>query len=235
MNEYEALLSKIEAEFDITREELNKRMRQTFVPLKKKLEEIGKCSMTDSIKDLTYKDFVDYNSAEEDLDSVQTQHNISEDNVSRKCEKFRCVCGKTHLKNLHLFTHKNKEDTIIIGSSCIEQLTILRDLYKDNEELAKRIDTIYLLMKKGERTKTHNKCITCKEYNINKKKINEGSPLEIEIKNKICRRCRDLVANKIRCKDCMSWIEISKDYKGQVKRRCLECWKTKKKATERQS
>ena len=157
--------------------------------------------------------------------NVNLLENLSEDsNISGVCkgettDSYKCLCGKQHLKLLHIFNVDGKEDRYIIGSSCIDHIRRLREEYKDNQELLDKISEISGYCLQGEYDVKRKACVRC-----GKRTIRLGYEYKQKLRKEFCTDCLTK-GDLLRCMDCRYRpVEIEKDYKGDYKTLCKRCW-----------
>jgi ribosomal protein L32 len=156
--------------------------------------------------------------------NVNLMENWEHDNtISEICigghDNYKCLCGKQHLKLLHIFNVEGREDKYIIGSSCIDHIRRLREEYEDNLELLEKIGDISICCIKGEYDQKHKACLRCGEM-----KIRKGYEYKKPFKKDFCGDC---ITNEgyFRCMDCKyGRFGVEKDYQGNYKTLCKRCW-----------
>jgi hypothetical protein len=148
------------------------------------------------------------------IEYVETYDNKEEDNI-----EF-CLCGK-RIKKIHVF--KYKEILFNIGNICINSI----NYYKENEHLIndkknkkyiKYIDKILKTVKQANLIKDYKKCLFCGELKIKNKEY------KITERNSFCNDCL-FPKKKLKCINCKTLINISLDYKKDIKKKCYNCWK----------
>tara|TARA_R110000823_G_scaffold118370_6_gene242171 strand:- start:359 stop:1039 length:681 start_codon:yes stop_codon:yes gene_type:complete len=200
-----------------TAEELELEFNKTFIALKKNLLDISnKTDLLDAICDLDYINNIHFDDDEDDPIKLININNIDGD-LHYKKDNFKCLCGKTHLKNLNIFSLKNKEQNIIIGSTCIDRIHNLTSIHSKNIALINKITEILELIDIDITKKENNPCLKCGDLAI-KKKTDYKNPH----RNHLCKTC--IISNNyIYCKDCPKKINI--EYlRGTIKIRCKSCW-----------
>tara|TARA_R110002153_G_scaffold151087_2_gene302533 strand:- start:2822 stop:3568 length:747 start_codon:yes stop_codon:yes gene_type:complete len=209
---------------NISEQELNAIFKSTLYSLKHKLEQIGGESFLQSLMKLDYNDTIEYDKEEDSLNEIAYCNNIYDKNVDKNKGCFLCLCGKSHLKNLHLFAHEDLEEQVIIGSSCIKQVCSLQDAYSENLELKDKLNGLYDDVKTAERNKNNKPCYKCGDLCINK-----STNYKFEHMNNYCRDC--LVGKThsyIKCSKChIKVIPASQPLpydKNKFKEICGRCW-----------
>ena len=210
---------------EINEEIYNKTFKSTLYSFKKEMENLGQ-NFISSLMMLEYDKLITYDKNDKTVSDIVEYNNIYNKNVKKDNECFMCLCGKQHLKNLHLFNHENCDNTIIIGSSCIEQVGSLKEAYKENRELYEHLTKINNRMKFNEKKKqdklTKKECYKCKLFLI-KKDYNYSNPHH----NNYCKNCVNKYG-KIVCSQCnLNRIDASipmKYNKNEFKKICKGCW-----------
>lgn len=233
MSNLEKYKNELKQLLNINDEELAKKFKSTMWSFKKQIEEIGgEGDFIKSLLKLDYDDMVVYDKDEDNVDDTQICNHIDDRNVKDcKDEKaFVCLCGKTHLKNLHLFTHEDCDKKLVIGSSCITQVEQLKDAYKSNKDLVLKLEGIIKKLKTSEKLLTHNPCKKCGDVCIKK---------NYEYKNPHQKNyCKDCLCGKskcwIHCKTCYIKVlpasqPLNSWTKGKFKEDCGKCWYNKNK------
>ena len=215
-----ALKTKIGELYDLNQEELDKKCKKTLFLFKKQMEEIGGGNFLNSLSKLAHNKLRIYDKEEECVGSVAAAENISERNIHQANNNFVCLCGKQHLKNLHIFSHQDCDENIVIGSSCIKQVEMIADLYKDNVELFGKLTEILRKLKEAEKVLSHNLCQGCENVWIPKNKKNVSYAWERDI----CKDCLSKYKTHWRCSRCPKWHKIKKTMRGWNKI-CWQCWK----------
>ena len=207
-------------------QELELEYNSTFIALKKNLLDIS--GIDDLIKSVLMLEYINNEKFEDDYEGEATEiidNNNIDSQLHWKNENFRCLCGKSHLKNLNIFSLENKEKNIIIGSTCIDKIHILSKLHQNNEALINKITEILQLMDIDTTKKENKPCLKCGEYLI-KKKTDYKNPH----RKNLCKICI-IKNNYICCKDCPKKIKI--EYlRGTIKIRCKSCWWKNRKLTQ---
>ena len=213
----------IKEKLKLKEEEVDDVFKSTLYSFKKEIEDIGGEDFIKSFMKLKYKKMVVFDKNLDTKEDITEGECIREKNTYSK--GFKCICGKKHLKNLHLFGHpKLDKERLIIGSKCIEQVKTLKKVYEDNEELKKKFEKILKKLKKNEKILTHKACLKCGDLSITK-----NYEYDNEHRKHFCNKC---IVNKkfINCYNCESRrIYIQKDYYGNFKKYCLPCYKKLKK------
>jgi len=208
---------------ELQEEEVDDVLKSTLYSFKKEIEEIGGEDFIKSFMKLKYNKMIIYDKTEINKQEIIEGECIREKNTFDK--GFKCICGKKHLKNLHLFKHpKLEKEKLIIGSRCIEQVKLLKKVYEDNEGLKKKFDKILKKLKANEKILTHKNCLKCGELSITK-----DYEYENENRKHFCSNC---IVNKkyIYCYHCNNkTIKIEKDWYGNFKKYCYPCYTSLKK------
>ncbi len=209
---------------DISESELNAKFKSTLYSFKKQMEEINGDNFISSLMKLDYNKLIEY---DEDLDSVTelaNKNNIYDKNVDHDKDCFLCLCGKSHLKNLHLFDHEDTEDQILIGSSCIKQVANLQEAYVDNLALKNKLNELSSDVKLAEKTRNNKPCYKCGNLCINK-----STNYKFAHMNNYCRDC--LVGKThsfIKCSSCHNKVIPASQPlpydKTKFKEICGKCW-----------
>jgi len=208
-------------------EKIRDKVKNTFICLKRNLEEIGKCGIVDSILKMEFIQQEEYISNEEDSDyedfedCVNRLPAIYQYNMNHSKECFRCICGKNHLKFLNLFTHNdlNTGENLIIGSSCIDNIRIIGKAYEENIELQEKIKSIVSKIEDIEREKHYKKCLKCKD-----RTIRIDYEYKTPYRDKFCNKCI-IAGNMITCNNCNKLIEINNNtYNKAYKLQCRSCY-----------
>ena len=220
------LLNTVKFEQKNTAIELEVEFSKTFIALKKNLIDISKTDdLLKVVCNLNYINNVKYSDDEED-DPIKIiiDNNIDEE-LHYRNENFRCICGKTHLKNLNIFSLNKKDKNIIIGSTCIERIATLSNIYTKNIKLINKITEILQLIDIDIIKNENNPCLKCGDLSI-KKKTEYKNPH----RKNLCKTC--IISNDcIFCKDCPKKISI--EYlRGTIKIRCKSCWWKNRKINE---
>jgi hypothetical protein len=188
---------------------------KTWIKLKEGLESlVDSGTLEEAIEKLEF-----YTTA-----NVNLMENWEHDNtISEICigghDNYKCLCGKQHLKLLHIFNVDGREDKYIIGSSCIDHIRRLREEYEDNQELMDKICEISGFCLHGEYALKHKACLRCGE-----RAIRIGYDYKQKLRKDFCSDCLTK-GDMLRCMDCRyRSIQIEKDYKGCYKRLCKRCW-----------
>jgi len=210
-------LNSIKTEQKKTAQELELEFSNTFIALKKNLLDISyRNDLLEAVCDLDYLDNVKYDEDEDDPFKIINQHEIDCDLHFPK-DNFKCLCGKTHLKNLNIFSLDGKDENIIIGSTCIDRIQNLTSIHTKNEKLLNKITEILQLIDVDIKKNENKPCLKCGEYAI-KKKTDYKNPH----RNHLCKTCI-INNNYIHCKECPKKIKI--EYlRGTIKIRCKSCW-----------
>ncbi len=217
----------IKNKLNISDEQLTKLFKSTLYSFKSELEQIGGQTFIDSLMDLSYDKMIEYDEEEDDYNSTKTNENIYEKNCKDEKECFLCICGKQHLKNLHIFNHNKTDKCIVIGSSCITQVEKLKNVYSENQALANKLGQIITKLKDNEKLakkmKTHKPCAKCGDLCINKK-----GGYKYPHMNNYCRTCL-LGKDKcwIKCSQCcVKLVKPSQPmpFGEGFKKICGSCW-----------
>jgi len=220
MNSTQTYKNFLMTKLDVNEDELKKLFKNTLYPFKKCMEELGD-NFLSSLMKLNYKRLVEYNKDDDDLHQVVCENNIDEERNVKNGNNFMCLCGKAHLKNLHIFSHENTIKNLVIGSSCIHQVEKLKLVYSENIELCNKLNNIISQLKTAEKRLTHKECYKCGDLSIKKNKDYPHPNQKI-----YCKDC--LLKNKdfIKC-ECCFFKTIKggqRDYHGKYKRICGTCW-----------
>ncbi len=134
---------------------------------------------------------------------------------------FRCVCGKPHIKNLTIMKYPAKTwDYCILGSDCVEStIKYLEDLddIHDIENLYDKLSVWYKEINNEKKKLTHKKCVSCKEYNVNKT-TKYKNPARFYWCNKCCGG--DMVC----CINCKKDRVFQLDWKNKPMLYCRNCY-----------
>jgi len=169
LNAIEKYKNELMIKLNLSKEELDKKFKSTLYSFKNEMESIGNNNFIQSIMKLNYNEMVEFDKEEENIGYIQCEHNIYDKNVDTNKDCFLCICGKAHLKNLHLFEHEDLEGKqLVIGSSCIKQVEKLKMAYAENKELCDKLNTIISDLKDAEKVKKYKSCYKCKDLCINK-------------------------------------------------------------------
>lgn len=207
------------------KDELNKEFSKTFFCLKKNLEEINNQSLVDSLLSLDYKELVEFDEEFDDYEKIKEENDIYIKNCGNN--NFKCVCGKQHLKYLHIFTHDECDKNIIIGSSCVKEVEKLIEFYKENQEFVNFLTNLISQAKETEKVyrkkKTHKSCYKCGDLCV---KL--GYDYKFKHMTNYCRSCL-LGKNKswIKCNICFQKVipaSEKKPYGKGFKEMCGKCW-----------
>tara|TARA_R110002153_G_scaffold218475_1_gene370876 strand:+ start:412 stop:1095 length:684 start_codon:yes stop_codon:yes gene_type:complete len=212
-------LNEIKLEQNETAVKLNVLFTDTFIALKKKLLTISdKTDFLKAICDLNYIRNDKYK--EENIDSYEdiiSTNNLDSICFNRKKNYFKCLCGKTHLTNLNFFTLKNIDTTLIIGSTCIEQIFKLTEVHYKNSELLLKINDMINLIDRDILKKENKPCLKCGDYSIKKDKNYKNIHRKY-----LCKTCI-VKGNFIFCSNCPKKVKI--EYiRNTVKLLCKSCW-----------
>ena len=209
----------------ISEEELNKKFKSTLYSFKRNMEEINGDSFIKSLMKLDYNKMIEYNKDEDSVQHLASTHWIYDKNVDENKDCFLCLCGKSHLKNLHLFKHEDlNASSLIIGSSCIKQVCSLQEAYNENQSLIQKLSELMCGVKLSERMKHFKSCYKCQDLCISK-----DTDYKFEHMNNYCRDC--LVGKKhnfIKCSMCdIKVIPASQPLpydSNKFKEICGKCW-----------
>tara|TARA_R110002153_G_scaffold274315_1_gene448468 strand:- start:11933 stop:12763 length:831 start_codon:yes stop_codon:yes gene_type:complete len=211
-------------------EEMEEYFKGTMYSFKYQIEKMGGDNLFKSIMDLDYVDLVEYIKEKDNVEDIVEGNDLNEDlcvNKSKGEKKFMCLCGKAHLKNLHIFRHKNEDKQFVIGSSCINQVEKLKDLYSGNLELKEKLEFIVGQLKQSEKKLTHNKCQKCGDFEVSRKE--KKSYKNEKCEKLYCKSCLSITKykNKIKCQSC--YISIwagakSSPYQKEYNKECPKCW-----------
>ena len=212
--------TELAEKLELSVEDLRKKIKKTYFKTKRHLEQIGNNEFLESLKQLDYKEMIQFDEVCDDIKSVAANNDIGNRNIDDDC--FMCLCGKKHLKNLHIFNHEQCEDSLVIGSSCIKQIAEVMSAYKDNEDLYNKIQNIINKVKDAEKILRCNKCLRCD--------TNWCSKQAKGIRKYFCKDC--IITNWkgedcIHCIRCNKTRPIKKTYEGYALL-CMGCWKKDK-------
>lgn len=220
-DEYRDYLKK---KLKLNTEELNKLFKSTFFCLKKNLEKIANQPFIESLMSMQYDYLEEFDGEVDDYEYTKENSNLHQLNCDDGGGNFKCICGKKHLKYLNIFTHEKCEKKLVIGSSCIKQVSNLSQVYIENEVLTDKLVKFLEKTKKNEkeakRKNTHNPCNKCKNFCI-KKNYNYKEYLH----NFYCKDCL-ICDSYILCNDCHKFIRAGekKPIKNEFKDKCGRCW-----------
>lgn len=222
INDYREELKRL---LNINDLELDNMFKSTLYSFKKQLEKITGENFIDSLMKLDYNKLVIFNKDEDILNDIVYEHDIYEKNINEKKNCFVCLCGKTHLKNLHLFSHsKLEENQFVIGSSCIIQVSKLQNAYKDNISLCQKLQDFVNDLTTAERLNAYKSCYKCGERCIRK-----DTNYKLEHMHNYCRSCLLGKSNNfIKCSDCDDKVILASQPlphdKNKFKEICGKCW-----------
>lgn len=209
---------------NLSDDELDKKFKSTLYSFKKNMEDINGDTFINSLMKLDYNEMVEYEKDEDSVQGIAQSNQIYDKNVDDNKDCFLCLCGKSHLKNLHLFRHDDLDEQLIIGSSCIKQVGRLQDAYTENQILKNKLDELMGDVKNAEKMKNYKPCYRCGDLCINK-----DTNYKYEHMNNYCRDC--LVGKKhnfIKCTMChIKVIPASQPLpydKNKFKEICGKCW-----------
>ena len=222
INDYREELKRL---LKINDAELDNMFKSTLYSLKKNLEKITGENFIDSLMNLDYKELVIFNKHEDNLNLTAFQHDIYEKNINENKNCFLCLCGKSHLKKLHLFSHtKLIENQLIIGSSCIVQVSKLQKAYFDNLNLCKKLQGLVDDLTTAERLNAYKSCYKCGDLCIRK-----DTDYKLEHMHNYCRPC--LLGknnNFIKCSNCDDKVIMASQPlpydKNKFREICGMCW-----------
>ena len=190
---------------------------KVYFLLEKNLRKITKLPIGQTILNMKYLTMEVYEGGEDCFDTYAS--GVYPDCLDLIENKFKCICGRPHLKFLHYFKIKGLAEKLIIGSVCIE--TILKNKEKLRREEQERIEEIAEIANNNIRRITHKNCERCKLLKINK---------TYDYKNEIHKTfCKDCVVKKnnnffLKCIDCNKLIDLELDWRDNYKTRCKKCW-----------
>lgn len=214
---------------NISEEELDKKFKSTLYSFKKNMEEINGDNFINSLMKLNYCEMVEYDKDEDSIHTIIDKHFIYDKNVNNNKDCFLCLCGKSHLKNLHLFNHSDLNgNQLIIGSSCIKQVCKLQDAYTENQILTQKLNQINGDVKLAEKMKVYKPCYKCQDLCINK-----NTNYKYEHMNNYCRDClKGKLHNFIKCTRCDIKVipasqplpSYNNENNDKFKEICGKCW-----------
>jgi len=227
MNSILQYKTELKNKLNINDEELGIMFKSTLYPLMARLEQIGGCDFIASLMKLDYDEMVVFCPDIESVRHFQSSNNIGDVNVKsddgeHKC--FKCLCGKQHLINLHLFDHADCDNKLVIGSTCIKQIEKFKLVYSADQALCQKLDSILASLKTSEKLITHKPCYKCNDLVI-KKDYEYAKP-------DLMNYCRDCLVghdkNFIHCKMCKHRVipasePLPYDNK-KFKEICKSCW-----------
>ena len=205
-------------------EELDATFKSTLYSFKKKMEDINNDDFITSLMKLRFNRLIEYDKEEDSPSTMKVQYNLYDKNVDMIKDCFLCLCGKSHLKYLYLFTHEDCDEELVIGSSCIQQVAKLQQAYKENQDLVEHLQEIIKEVKTAEIMKNNKPCYKCNDYCI-KKDVEYKFP---HMKN-YCKGC--LVGkqcNFVKCSRCNEKVIPASQPmpfdKTTFKEICGKCW-----------
>jgi hypothetical protein len=216
---------------NVNEDTIDKMFKSTLYSFKNQLEKLGQSSFIESLMKLEYKEMVEFKEDDDDFNTIKDDNDIHDVNVKPNKDCFVCLCGKQHLKNLHLFSHSNIDGKcLVIGSSCINQVEKIKKAYADNKELVKKLEKINGQIKNAEKLAKIKKdlkpCYRCGDMCLKK-----SSKTTHPHKKNYCVKC--LVGkqkNFIKCNSCyIKVIPASKPlpFGNGFQEICSPCWHKK--------
>jgi len=116
-------------------------------------------------------------------DNTNIDRKATVEPICKKDNKHNCICS-VKIKIMYVFTHTNKENDILIGSTCIKNITKYCLMVHEHEtELFQHLDFISNEIKKAERIRDYKKCKMCNKLNIRK-------DIELEFQEDFCNKCK---------------------------------------------
>jgi hypothetical protein len=233
MNSIIAYKQELKDLLNVSTEELDKMFKSTLYTFKAQMENIGGGDFLSSLMKLSYDQMVIYDKHTDCVDDIQSSNNIADINIKEtanvdKC--FMCLCGKSHLHNLHIFNHNDCEQKLVIGSTCIKQVEKLKDAYIENAELCQKLDVIITSLKSNEKLLTHKPCYKCGDLVIKKNYQYQKPHMMNYCKDCLCGKDK----NFIHCSTCHIKVipasqPINSWTQGKFKIDCGRCWYQKNK------
>ena len=218
------LLGSAEASEELITDEFD----NTYIRLMKGIGNLDAGNLMNSILKLHYvlQDRYTEQEIEDELDEIVTNRHLNRElcvNRDKKGnENFNCICGKKHIQRLNLFNHTNVEGRILLGSTCVKRLIVLKELCADHQDVLAKIEEIMERFGYAERKKEYRKCWCCRKYEI-KRGYNYTDPLN----QHFCMKC--LTKRKgnhyISCGRCKDEIRVQRTNNGKEWRLlCYKCW-----------
>tara|TARA_R110002050_G_C8913977_1_gene510981 strand:- start:1201 stop:1962 length:762 start_codon:yes stop_codon:yes gene_type:complete len=100
--------------------------------------------------------------------------------------KHNCICS-VKIKIMYVFTHTNKENDILIGSTCIKNIKkYCKNVHEHESELLQHLDFITDEIKKAERIRDYKECNRCGKRNIRK-------DITQEFQDDFCNKCEIII------------------------------------------
>jgi hypothetical protein len=151
-------------------------------------------------------------------DSKIHPYNITDDN------KFRCCCGKRHIKRLTFMTLPEKpNEMLIIGSDCIHTIADFCDELQEifGTDFKNKVNEWVEYIERERKKYTHKKCISCGEL-----KIRQGYNYKKQERKYYCKDC--VYLNNVKCQKCGDYRPFKLQYKnGPPMPLCGHCYSTR--------
>ncbi len=150
------------------------------------------------LMEILYKEFERLEEGDSITD-LKTKYNLCEGNIKinpEGGESIKCMCGKAHILNLNIFEYQHENfDHLILGSSCIEHLSMYDTIREQFPELYQKLKE-WVEIIKTETQKIENKqCVMCKKY-----KVRKNYKYKNEARNYWCKDC--VYSDYVKCVDC---------------------------------
>ena len=110
----------IKEKLKLKEEEVDDVFKSTLYSFKKEIEDIGGEDFIKSFMKLKYKKMVVFDKNLDTKEDITEGECIREKNTYSK--GFKCICGKKHLKNLHLFGHPKLEKERLLVQNVLNKL-----------------------------------------------------------------------------------------------------------------
>jgi len=153
-------------------------------------------------------------------DLLEMEGRVCKDNLAEdeQGKYFKCACGKNHIHRLTFMEYDHPDfEYIILGAECIKTTDDFMAKISGIENFKEKVKKWYKYIKDEERKLTHNACIACGKYDIQKK-----YKYKKEWRNLWCRDC--CIYDRVKCVCCGDYRDFKKDWKGNAMRYCPPCY-----------
>ena len=220
-------LSLLLGSADVSESLIEEEFENSYIRLMKGLGALDGGNLMDSILKLHYVKGMSYNPKEDTVDEIVESGKMNRELCVNKdkegIDNFNCICGKKHIYKLNLLNHTNVEGRILLGSTCVDRLKLLKELCGDHQEVLNKIDEIMERFGYAERKREYRKCWCCKKYEIKR-----GYNYTEALNKHFCRKCLTKRYGKhyISCSRCKCEIKVMKTKNGREWRlMCYRCWR----------
>lgn len=200
---------------------------KTYIRLSKGLKFWCKNEGFDVLLNIDYKHFekIENDCSHEELKQLKDTYNICEGNFDTdengKIHNVKCMCGKNHILNLNIFFYDNPSlpfDHLILGSSCIEHLSMY-DYIRDSYPLLwEKLKMWIEVIKEETRKIEYQPCVCCKKH-----KVKRGYKYKKESRLYWCVDC--ISNNYVKCIKCKAFRKYGfSTYHNKPMLQCHKCY-----------